>query len=78
MLVCAVWCSLIIVVLTGVCSVVFIKRGPVIEADKAVSSQVRVMNFSDGSPYETLHAYISNAVSPYFKSYIKETGKAER
>jgi len=36
------------------------------------------MNFSDGSPYETLHAYISNAVSPYFKSYIKETGKAER
>ncbi|XP_076442165.1 cytoplasmic dynein 1 heavy chain 1-like isoform X5 [Babylonia areolata] len=59
-------------------SVVFIKRGPVVEADKAVSSQVRVMNFSDGSPYETLHAYVSNAVSPYFKSYIKETGKAER
>ena len=57
---------------------VFIKRGPVVEADKAVSSQVRVMNFSDGSPYETLHAYVSNAVAPYFKSYIKETGKAER
>ncbi|KAL8576163.1 hypothetical protein ACOMHN_027818 [Nucella lapillus] len=49
-------------------SIVFIKRGPVVEADKAVSSQVRVMNFSDGSPYETLHAYVSNAVAPYFKS----------
>jgi dynein heavy chain 1 len=36
------------------------------------------MNFSEGSPYETLHAYVSNAVAPYFKSYIKETGKAER
>ena len=56
----------------------FIKRGPVVESDKAVSSQVRVMNFSEGSPYETLHAYVSNAVAPFFKSYIKETGKAER
>jgi dynein heavy chain 1 len=36
------------------------------------------MNLSEGSPYETLHAFISNAVAPYFKSYIKETGKAER
>ncbi|XP_064603299.1 cytoplasmic dynein 1 heavy chain 1-like isoform X2 [Liolophura sinensis] len=43
-----------------------------------MSSQVRVMNFSDGSPFETLHSYVSNAVAPFFKSYIKETGKAER
>lgn len=48
------------------------------EAEKSFPSQIRVMNFSEGSPYETLHAYVSNAVSPYFKSYIKETGKAER
>lgn len=59
-------------------SVVFIKRGPQLEGDKSLASQLRIMNFSDGSPYETLHAYISNAVAPYFKSYIKETGKAER
>ncbi|RUS77140.1 hypothetical protein EGW08_015096 [Elysia chlorotica] len=59
-------------------SVVFIKRGPHLEGDKGLASQLRIMNFSEGSPYETLHAYISNAVGPYFKSYIKETGKAER
>ena len=59
-------------------SVVFIKRAPHLDGDKGLPSQLRIMNFSDGSPYETLHAYISNAVAPYFKSYIKNTGKAER
>ncbi|KAK6191509.1 hypothetical protein SNE40_003176 [Patella caerulea] len=59
-------------------SVVFIKRGQVVEADKSFPSQLRIMNFSEGSPYETLHAYVSNAVAPFFKSYIRETGKAER
>ena len=59
-------------------SLVFIKRGPVVEADKSFSSQLQIMNLGDGSPYETLHSYVSNAVSPYFKSYIRETGKAER
>ncbi|XP_061172861.1 cytoplasmic dynein 1 heavy chain 1-like isoform X1 [Saccostrea echinata] len=61
-----------------VSSLVLIKRGQVVEAEKSFPSQIRVMNFSEGSPYETLHAYVSNAVSPFFKSYIKETGKAER
>ena len=59
-------------------SIIFIKRGPVLERDKGLSAQLRMINFSDGSPYETLHDYISNAVAPFFKSYIKETGKAER
>ncbi|ESP05087.1 hypothetical protein LOTGIDRAFT_151884 [Lottia gigantea] len=59
-------------------SVVLIKRGQVVEADKSFPSQLRIMNFSEGSPYETLHAYVSNAVAPFFKSYIRETGKAER
>eukprot|EP00105_Crassostrea_gigas_P045649 XP_019929797.1 PREDICTED: cytoplasmic dynein 1 heavy chain 1 isoform X11 [Crassostrea gigas] len=61
-----------------VSSMVLIKRGAIVEAEKSFPSQIRVMNFSEGSPYETLHAYVSNAVSPFFKSYIKETGKAER
>ena len=60
------------------CSVLVIKRGPVLEADKNFSSQVRVMSLSDGSPYETLHAYVSNAVAPFFKSYVRATGKADR
>ena len=57
---------------------VLIKRGPVVEADKSFASQLRIMNLSEGSPYETLHSYVSCAVAPFFKSYIKETGKAER
>uniref|UniRef100_A0A0L8I729 Dynein heavy chain, cytosolic n=1 Tax=Octopus bimaculoides TaxID=37653 RepID=A0A0L8I729_OCTBM len=59
-------------------SIIFIKRGQIVEQDKSFPSQLRIMNFSEGSPYETLHSYISHAVGPFFKSYIKETGKAER
>ncbi|XP_064484606.1 dynein heavy chain, cytoplasmic-like isoform X2 [Ornithodoros turicata] len=59
-------------------SLVIIKKYAIIEADKKVASQVRVMNLNDSSPYETLHSYVSSAVAPYFKSYIKETGRAER
>ncbi|XP_063804701.1 cytoplasmic dynein 1 heavy chain 1 [Pseudophryne corroboree] len=59
-------------------SLAFIKRTPVIDADKPVSSQLRVLTLSEDSPYETLHSFISNAVAPFFKSYIKESGKADR
>lgn len=59
-------------------SLVCVKRGGVIEADKSIHSQIRLINFSDGSPYETLHAYISQAMAPYFKSYVKESGRADR
>ncbi|XP_011314571.1 dynein heavy chain, cytoplasmic isoform X1 [Fopius arisanus] len=58
-------------------SLVLTKRGGVIEADKSISSQVRIVNFSDGPPYETLHA-ISKTMAPFFKSYVKETGRADR
>lgn len=58
-------------------SVVFTKRGAVIEADKSIHSQLRLVYFSDGSPYETLHA-ISKTMAPYFKSYVKEKGKTDR
>lgn len=59
-------------------SIAFIKRGAIIEADKKIATQIRVFNLSEGSPYETLHAYISNAVSPYFKSFVRRSGKADR
>ncbi|XP_076178666.1 dynein heavy chain, cytoplasmic isoform X5 [Ptiloglossa arizonensis] len=58
-------------------SLVITKRGTVVEADKSIHSQVRLVTFSDGPPYETLHA-ISKAMAPYFKSYVKETGRADR
>jgi len=59
-------------------SMVCVKRGAVIEADKAIHSQLRLINFSEGSPYETLHAFISKTMAPYFKSYVKESGRADR
>ncbi|XP_055497118.1 cytoplasmic dynein 1 heavy chain 1 isoform X1 [Leucoraja erinacea] len=59
-------------------SLAFIKRTPVIDADKPISSQMRVITLSEDSPYETLHSIISNAVAPFFKSYIRESGKADR
>ncbi|KAK2160288.1 hypothetical protein NP493_1652g00007 [Ridgeia piscesae] len=55
-----------------------LKKGPIVEADKNFSSQIRITNVGDGSPYETLHAYVSNVMAPYFKSYVRATGKADR
>lgn len=59
-------------------SLVCVKRNQVIEADKSIHAQLRLINFSDGSPYETLHAFISKTMAPYFKSYVKESGRADR
>lgn len=59
-------------------SLVMIKRGHILEADKPLPAQLRIMNLNDASPYETLHSYVSAAVAPYFKSFVKETGRAER
>ncbi|XP_052742503.1 dynein heavy chain, cytoplasmic isoform X1 [Bicyclus anynana] len=61
-----------------VAALVCIKRGSVIEADKSIHSQLRLINLSDGSPYETLHAFISKTMAPFFKSYVKESGRADR
>ena len=54
-------------------AVVLVKRGgvTVLEAEKPLQSQVRVLTLSEGSPYEQLHDYVSAAVSPYFKSFVK-------
>ena len=59
-------------------SVVFVKKGGILEAEKSIGSQVRVITLSDGSPYETLHSYVSSAVAPYFKSFVRESGKVDR
>ena len=47
--------------------VVCVKRGPVVEAEKSLNTQLRMITLSEGSPYETLHDYIASAVAPYFK-----------
>ena len=61
-------------------SVLFLKRGPVVEAEKPVAAQLKIMTLEDPTitPYETLHNYVSNAFAPFFKSYIRATGKADR
>lgn len=57
---------------------VFVKKGATVEAEKSVGAQLRVISLSDGSPYETLHSYVSCTVAPYFKSFVRESGKADR
>ena len=53
----------------------FIKRGVALEADKSIRSQLRVINFSEDSPFETLHSYVKDAVTPYFSSFVTATNK---
>lgn len=53
----------------------FIKRGASLEADKSIRSQVRVINFSEDSPFEILHSYVKDAVTPYFTSFVMATNK---
>lgn len=50
----------------------------VIEGDKKVNKQVHVINLENSSPFDTLHSYVSNAVSPFFKTYVKKSGKSDR
>ena len=58
--------------------VVFIKRSSIIEVDKSAQSQLRIINISDDSPFETLHAYVQDAVSPLFTSYVQQSRGEER
>ncbi|XP_066588007.1 dynein heavy chain, cytoplasmic-like isoform X2 [Prorops nasuta] len=55
---------------------VLTKSGTVVEADKSIHSQLRLVTFAGRSPYETLRA-ISNAMVLYFNSYVKATGRAD-
>ena len=55
--------------------VAFLKRGAIVEAGKSIRSQLRVMNVSEDSPFETLHSYIKDAVTPLFNSYVQTTKK---
>ena len=63
---------------TKMSGVVVVKRGPVVEAEKPLSTQLRLMTLGEGSPYETLHDYVAGAVAPYFKSFVRDSGKADR
>jgi dynein heavy chain 1 len=53
------------------CSIVCIKREVVLEADQQIVSQIQLVDFNEGYPYENLHSFVSGAMATYFKSYIK-------
>ena len=61
-----------------VTSVVFLKKGLVIEEEKSISSQLRAISLSEGSVYETLQCYVSAALTPSFECFVMESGKAGR
>ena len=54
---------------------IFIKKFNQIETDKPLPKQMRIITLSEDSPYETLHSYLSCAVSPFFKSFLRESSK---
>ena len=52
-----------------------VKKGATLEAEKTVRSQLRIMNISEDSPFETLHSYIKDAMTPFFHAVTsKKTG----
>ena len=55
-----------------VAAVAFIKRGAGLDPSRPLSGQLHLLNIGDGSPSELLHAYIHNAVSPFFNAYASK------
>jgi len=53
-------------------SVAFIKRVPVIEDDKSIPAQFRVMNLTEDYPLECMHSVLKDMVTPFFNSYAKK------
>lgn len=57
---------------------VITKHSSVIELDKPVSSQLRVLTISEDSAFETLHTYVKDAISPLFDSFVQQSQNEAR
>eukprot|EP01134_Creolimax_fragrantissima_P000215 CFRG0215T1 len=57
-------------------SLALIKRVARWSPDQAISSQLLFLNFAGNSPYETAHAYLHNAISPYLSSVFAQARRA--
>jgi dynein heavy chain 1, cytosolic len=63
-------------------AVAFVKRAPTLDVARPLAGQLQLLNMGDGSPSEVLHAYIRNAVAPFFNAYANKvaarSGATER
>jgi len=59
-------------------SVLFFKTTPCLEADKALCNQIEISVYDDKELLKSEHRYVSRKLGSVFKSYFKQTGRAER
>ncbi|MFH4975707.1 hypothetical protein AB6A40_002416 [Gnathostoma spinigerum] len=59
-------------------SLIMLKGGSIIEADKAIEDQLYVMRLPESNPYDILLSLFGKVGTPFFKSLIKDSGRGER
>jgi dynein heavy chain 1 len=61
----------------GTVSIAFIKKYSRLTSGQSLAGQLLLVKFPEGSPYETLHAYIRNALAPFFASAAGGQGQGQ-
>lgn len=59
-------------------SFLFAKKGLVLDAEKPLTDQIRFMFFDNSLTLEDLHLNVKAFEAPFFKAFVKETGRVER
>ena len=59
-------------------SIALLKKGSAIAADKPIATQVQVISFAAGAPYNVLHTYVHTAVFPYFNSAVSAQRQTDK
>ncbi|CAF0789670.1 unnamed protein product [Didymodactylos carnosus] len=59
-------------------SVGFIKITPIINVVKKMSQQLQFVTFTNRSPYEVLRTFVSHAMAPYLKSFLRQQKERDR
>ena len=56
-----------------------IKRGPTLDPITPLAAQLHLLNLfgSDDTPYESLHAVVSNGVKPWFDAFVGARGQSK-
>lgn len=60
-------------------TVALIKRAPVLDSIAPLASQLHILNLfgGDETPYESLHAVVSQAVKPWFDAFVGARGSGK-